>query len=530
MRIDVESTGFRPGFHPQKVSGEINELKNRGESVRGLVLDISDNMVLIQSSSGKQFSAKTTIPLENYLGQEISFTLILSPEGELLLVPDLDKNQKKILDLKIEDILTKFGKQINEENKNIVAEMIKSGMPVTKDSFEEIKSLNLALKTIKNGNYILNLNQEQIETPIDDLSKSLQIKKDFGQEQKAENFELSKNVDLKDIVFLKNIDMLVNLKNLNSISDLFQRVDNGNTDIIGLNEIIENLEKEISHNKELSQKSDEIAENNVIKNKDSAILTEMTEEIKANFYKEDRNVENLSFKDMETLNKLNNNLLFKNLGDDLFSLIKNSDNSKEIVLNILKNINKNIQKEINSRDVDSEDIKLKYEKISEAIKEVGQALSKENALTQRIENDILPKMDILSNLSTRYNFNVVPYILDNKYENVLQFFVKKDAKKKKFLKKDWIVGISINTNNYGLIKTSLKMKQNKNLSIDFIVKDKSVINLIKENENLLLKPIELIGFKNVNINIRDKKDEPSEKLLDDALYKNSNIKTFEAWV
>lgn len=518
MRIDVESTGFRPDFQPQKVSGEINELYNRGESVRGLVVDVNSNMVLIQSSTGRQFSAKTTIPLENYVGQEIAFTVLTSPEGELFLIPEIDEKQSKILDLKIEDILTKFGKQLSPENKEIVEQMIKSGMPVTKESFEEIKALNLALKTIKNDTFNLNLSKEQVNTPIDDLSKSLQILKDFNQEKESENFTLNKNLGLKDIVFLKNIDMTVNLKNLNSVSDVFQNLEKGNTDIVGLNSVIDEIEN-------LSNEKAQENIGNLDKPFENSSKTEINEK---NII--DNNLEEFSVKDMETLNKLSKNLLFKNIGEDIFSLIKNSNDSKDVIIKVLKNINNNIQRQINSENTNAKDIQIEYEKIINAIKEFKQTLDKENIIYKKIENDILPKIEILNNLSNKYNFNVVPFILNNKYENVLQFFAKKDSKKKKFLKKDWIVGISINTKNYGEVKSSLTMKTGKRLNIDFIVKDKKVINLIKENEQSLLKSIDNIGFKDIVLNVRKEENNISKRLIDDVIYNNSNIKTFEAWV
>lgn len=95
MRIDIDSIGYRPEFMPQKPSGEVNELNNRGENVRGRIIDVNQNIVLIQTSTGKQFSATTTVPMENFVGQEMSFALMIGLDGELLLKPEIDEKIKR---------------------------------------------------------------------------------------------------------------------------------------------------------------------------------------------------------------------------------------------------------------------------------------------------------------------------------------------------------------------------------------------------------------------------------------------------
>ena len=124
MRIDIGSNSIRPELILNKSNIDSFEFNNRGENVRGRVIDVNQNMVLIQTSTGKEFVANTTIPMENFIGEEMLFTVLFNEEGQIFLKPQLDeKKQNLIKDLKVEDLLTKLGKTVNSENKEIVRQI-----------------------------------------------------------------------------------------------------------------------------------------------------------------------------------------------------------------------------------------------------------------------------------------------------------------------------------------------------------------------------------------------------------------------
>ena len=97
MRIDIGSNSIRPELILNKSNIDSFEFNNRGENVRGRVIDVNQNMVLIQTSTGKEFVANTTIPMENFIGEEMLFTVLFNEEGQIFLKPQLDEKKQNLL-------------------------------------------------------------------------------------------------------------------------------------------------------------------------------------------------------------------------------------------------------------------------------------------------------------------------------------------------------------------------------------------------------------------------------------------------
>lgn len=564
MRIDVDSSSIIPGYQPQKISGEINELYNRGEAVRGRVLDVNENIVLVQSSSGRQFSAKTTVPLDNYIGQDMSFTIILGESGEFLLIPDLEGKESKELNFKIIDILSKFGEQLTEENKQIVSQMISSGIPVTKQTFDEIKSLNTSLSSLKAGTYNLNISEEGLDIPLNQLTKGLQTIKDFGRESEVQNFTLKLDLGLKEIVILKNLGMPVTLKNLNALSDLLQGVRNNSLDITGLGDFLENIKTDstaIENLKSMSISSLLDSQSQAMSNENLEKLSSFLKSV--GFEGNDEQLinaiisgemENLSFEHMEKLNTLSNSqmqILLDYIKD--YEIDLNSNNSKTLKLNeifgtkeefinmleslginekddlvtAIEKVQLSMSKHIDETSDGPEDFKVKNKLIGTILEQISKS-SDEN-VASKLNHEIIPKTNLLSNFNDRYNFNVIPFMIKDNYANLLQFYVKKDTKKKKFMKRDWVVGISLDTHNFGNIKSTLKLSETNELKISFSTENKSTKNLIVTNTENLQNKLKKIGFFNVNIDVNIE-DEKTMEVFDEIVYKNSNLKIFETWV
>lgn len=539
MRIDVDATGLFPGYHPQKISGEINELYNRGESVRGLVLDVNQNIVLIQSSSGKQFSAKTTIPLDNYLGNEMSFAVIMGENGEYLLVPDLSSKQKSVLNLKIEEILFKFGENANPENKEIISQMIKAGIPVTKENFMQIKEQFNSLKNIQSEKFELPFTNTQIDQPITDLTEELQIFKDYDQSnsnilsEKAASKSIEINeLGLKDIIVLKDLDMTVTLKNLNAVYKINEKLVSNPEDVSGIKELINFISEDPKAAEEFSKlKIFSHIDNSDLQNIDSIKLNNLSKEqlVKLLLDTGKIDADNMSFEDLEVLNAMDKPDIIKVL-EETFKQNREIKNfgidSKDSVIEVLTKIKEHMTKLIDN-DSNVDNFKTKYEVVSKILEDI--ASSTENKqIAQKINNDILPRNQILSNFADKYNFSVIPMIVKQNYENILQFYVKREPKKKRFSKKNWLVGISLDTHFHGNIQTNLQLNDSKKLTVTFFVVNNRVKNIINARKNKLLDYLKDIGFSDIVINAQIQEEE--EKLIEKVIYKNSKANVFESWV
>src|SRR5690606_33005167 len=141
---------------------------------RGRVIDVNQNIVLIQTSNGKEFTANTTIPMENFIGQEMLFNVIFNSEGQMFLRPELNEKEISMMEtLKIEDILIQLEKQLPPENKELAAKMLKAGIPLSPENFKELKELTLSLK-ILSQNLPAEYNEEQSKMPLQVLLKEVE--------------------------------------------------------------------------------------------------------------------------------------------------------------------------------------------------------------------------------------------------------------------------------------------------------------------------------------------------------------------
>ena len=242
MRIDIDSVSYRPDFTPQKTSGDANELNNRGENVRGRVIDVNQNIVLIQTSTGKHFSASTVVPMENFIGQDMSFSVMIGPDGEIVLSPEIDESKRNNLEeLKVQDMLVKLGKTPSADNKEIIKDMMKSSIPITKENFEQAKELKFALNILQSDDFAIDMEQSDLEQNISDVIKDIQNKKDFGVAKQSDTTIVPKDVSLKDVLLLKNLDLNISPKNINALSQVLNKLNtNSKEDLTGLIDVLNN--------------------------------------------------------------------------------------------------------------------------------------------------------------------------------------------------------------------------------------------------------------------------------------------------
>lgn len=532
MRIDVDFSGYKLQYNMQKQSGDVNELNNRGENVKGRIIDVNQNMVLIQTSSGKQFSATTTVPMENFVNQEMDFIIMIGQDGEIILKPEIDeKSKNNLIDLKIEDMLGKLGKQISLENKELIKEMMKTSIPITKENFEEIKELKFAINLLKSQDFHIKLENGDESKNINELLKELQNRKDFGLLKQANSSVIDENLSLKDILLLKNLGIKSNLENIKSLYQLVKDININKEDLIGINKLLqdENFDKNLKLDIENVNKSIDLNFSHLdIKTNQKGSKTEnLLMEI----------AENLSFEDMEKLNK--GELLFEDFYKDS-EIVKTKDINrqeilsemkitKEDIMNILKNVEKALSKKIQSNSNDrKQDLSIDYKNIKEDIKSIINILGKESEVGKLLERQINPKLEIMNGMNERYNYNLIQFKINENYENTLQYYVKK---RRKSIKKqeDVNIGLSLETKNHGNIKTMINYNKDKKLKLDFYTENKTTKNLFENNISSLEEVLKNLGFSSIDIKVVQSKDNKTN-LIDDILYENEKLEIFEMWI
>ena len=525
MRIDIDSVSYRPDFTPQKTSGDANELNNRGENVRGRVIDVNQNIVLIQTSTGKQFSASTVVPMENFIGQDMSFSVMIGPDGEIVLSPEIDESKRNNLEeLKVQDMLVKLGKTLSADNKEIIKDMMKSSIPITKENFEQAKELKFALNILQSDDFAIDMEQSDLEQNISDVIKDIQNKKDFGVAKQSDTTIVPKDVSLKDVLLLKNLDLNISPKNINALSQVLNKLNtNSKEDLTGLIDVLNN--KNIQNDIEADIQNINLSLNNKISDKkDSSHIQAFLDTF-----------EDFSVEDMEILNKNSSNFMFeefsdedininKNISNDVQQLNLNSKDILEMLENVAKNINKKISEKKENR---SEELSVDYEKAKDDIKTVINTLGKESELSKTLEKQVAPKLDILSSMLEKYNYNVIPFKTEQNYENTLQYFVKKD--KKSLKKQDEInIGVSLDTKNYGNVKTMVNYNKNKTIKLDFITQDKKVKTLFDNNFAQLKSILKTIGFSNIDMKVTVQHENTT--LLEDVVQNKDASRSFEYYI
>lgn len=579
MRIDIGANSIRPELMLNKSNVDAFELKNRGENVRGKVIDVNQNIVLIQTSSGKEFLANTVVPMENFIGEEMSFVVVVGSEGQIILKPELDdKKQALLSELKIEDILNKLNKPITPENKEIVKNMIQSGIAIHEESFQEIKTLNLAMQIMQR------IPKEQMTAekqtlPLDLLMRMEDTVEEFSSLSSRETPALSKEVSLKDIITLKGLKLEVNLQNLRALHEVNQALASKDTDLLGLRKMMtehfgirigSHISEEVSGEKGWTEAlSSNTQESFVALTKeglpkiDSSMLDhtqtqrsfEPTEG--ANNQEESKNTllltrESADAKGGETVQKGSTDTLSspenvkigwtdKQMPDfgldsrtsperaDEFKISK--EMLKELLIEITKASSKNIterkEKIVHERVDGEETLKLDVDRLSKDLKMVLNNVSRESEIGRTIEREILPKADILKEFMREFQVNILPFQVDS-YENIVQYYVKRNKGKKKG-GEGINVAFSLDTLHHGNVRALLNYRNAKVISVEILAENEKYEQRFKRSLDQLREILHGLGYTNISLStgiIR----EPLKSIAEDKIYPNYEAKSFETWV
>ena len=485
MRIDVSSSSFHPSQSPLKGRSDLQELMNRGENVRGKIVDVNLSYVLIRSSDGKEYVANTTIPLENFIGEEMMFTILQSPTGDILLKPVMGEDiKRKEANLKIEDLLNKMNLPLTKENKDILREMIRQNLPITLDSFKEIKNIILSgdlldammkdleflkqgieSKDVPLGNLIRNMLNKNPDLDIDGLPNDPKI------------FEQLK----EDVVFLFKNKIPVNLGTLNA----WNLVKSGEENLNDVRQIGD-LYAQLAESLETSGMTDV--------EKESLVLRLSKKE------EPDSQIKDVNLKVL-----------------------------KEVLENEIKNLKGKIEQSVRPEllkeellDIPKEEAKF-LETLDKNISKIKETLGEENPIFKELSI----RQEFVSKIMNENLYFQLPFQYRGQ-EKVLEFLLESSGRKKQGDGKSINVVISINTNSLKRVEALISYQEEKReLNLNFRLENDKLISMFKTKEQTLRTVIESLGLKLGSVSYKEEINSP---LIQKALEKNPQYPGFETWV
>lgn len=531
MRIDIGANSIRPELAPSRSTADVFEMKNRGEHVRGRVIDVNQNIVLIQSSSGREFTASTVVPMENFIGEEMSFAILIGSEGELILKPELDEKKQSLLhELKIEDMLYKLNKAVTPENKEIMKNMIQSGIAVNEDSFQEIKNLSLAMRLLQR------MPEGQLDPQQQEVSIDALMKAEEGSEQAVSSSAkavLAQEFSLKDIITLKGLRLEVNVQNLKALHQVNQALAGRESDVFGLKKLMEEhfggklqraAEEQIG-----AEQGDSVFET-------SAAGIENSAEAAADETAESGGILQGDGKPVRSGQRTALESAFSSpegererIGGEEASKV-----SREMLKELLSQITKDSVRRLGEKrergflDRSSEEyLKLDVEKLSKDLKTVLSSMSKESELGRSIEREILPKTEIVREFLREFQLNILPFQVD-RYENVAQYYVKKNRNKNK--KDEGItVAFSLDTFHHGNVRAMLDYRSDKVISVEISLEDKRFEQPFRQALEELKERLAGLGYTNIALSTSVSEGK-KKSITEDKIYPNYEAKSFETWV
>lgn len=553
-------------INPKRISSKLSfevgqvfsaKIVSTGELSKELILRLLD---------GWQFPAKLQKPLEFVPDGLVKFQVEGFAEGKLqikLLNPgkdqdELDKNT-------IEDLLLKSKIDVDKEDYDILKNMVKHNMPLTKENISKVKTIfdfkeKLLNDTDEADNFILKfINSKNIKT---DSAEGIEVKDTLNR-----FFNALKNISEDEILTMleNNIDLTEeNIKSfikVNNESSTIYKELYGISKQMNINvnheEDISNLLlkiKEAPNSKEeINKLFEELKlkdESSSLNSKESSLFDGLKKLLQENMSnkeinklinlkgKDNSNFDIINPKTIETAdngNKDSNSIIsdknngtleseFEKIDKSIKALGENNSKlDKDNEINLEKNSeNKNVEEKVTAFKSTSKDkISLVKNQLEDIVKE---EFSNKTDTMKNIIKDVLDKIDktkpeimdkviqglkdsindfkVFNSISNQYYYLDIP-INVNREEYNCKLLIKDDRKAgKKIDSKNVSMVVSVKTGNIGVVDAYMKVKeQNMNLTIKC---DENWIKLLSTGKNRIMKELKELGYNTFfNIEKRD---------------------------
>ncbi|WP_446898337.1 hypothetical protein ACSVC9_15735 [Clostridium sp. LBM24168] len=516
---------------------------------RVMDLDKVSKGILLRLLDGWQFPAAIENLGEISQGQLLAFQVDGFQDGKLKLkiVTGTNEEVKNGGKDAVKLFIKENSMNLSTEDYDLVKNMIKHEIPLTKDNISNIKSLLEFMNKVKTDDgeednfiqkYLLSKNVAVNSTEGERISSIL---KDF--------FTNIEKLNSKDIfTFIEN-NIDVNNENIKSFNDVFKKptiiyreiealgerfgknvqpeikqnsenVKSSTDDYI--NVLQKNIEKayknvdsseiaavkqnvnDVTDSKESTLKNypldgDEKATENISKSVPENLKIAKNEIEKGNNIKQinidqNENVQNNIDKDAKSDVKIDIKNEIKNIFSDYVSKGKTNLISKDLI----ESIANQVKEQVNFKTREMSDV------IEQAINQIQDKNSDKPANIISFLNNNMNDFKIFNTISNSYYYMDLPLKLqNNNYECKL---IIKDHRKrgKKIDSSDVKIATSINTENMGVVDAYLTVK-NKNMHID-VKSQKSFIKLLENHSEKILESLSNLGY-NIDIDFSEKQEE-----------------------
>ncbi|MDK2932608.1 MAG: hypothetical protein PWP27_418 [Clostridiales bacterium] len=475
-------------FNQLNISNANNFLArlNVGQTIQTQVINTDSKGITLRLPDGSIITATSTIPIDRNIGDFLDLTIKIKTESQIFM----EISQEYLVsESKTEDIrnkLASFRIPANDKNIDIVREMIKNNITLSKENFKLVSGLLNRFRQASPDRILFLLSND---IPIN--QKNITMFDEFLQHKHLLGEKLAR--------LIKQIHSLTNLHTATSyIKDERPFANNNLTDKTIIN--IEN-----SH-----------ANGNILKNTELQFTQTATQTFtsETSVSKDiSQKIENTNILIQESIKKMNNelntlNILIKNKNAATKNEILNTINDK--LASDLKDIIKMLFKPIDGSNADMLPNEISASKV---IKEILYALevikTKFNNLENKVKlevinviNDIEQSFDFLKQLNKVISFIQIPINI-NSHHTTLELYVLKDEhNKNKIDPFNTTIFLSFDTVNLGLVEAFITII-NKNIDCQFQMKNREMLNFIKNNITPLYSLLETYGYKLINVTYKE---------------------------
>ncbi|HHY91296.1 MAG TPA: hypothetical protein GX503_06480 [Clostridiales bacterium] len=220
-----------------------------GQVFEARILKMMEDRILLELGNGKQIEAKTTIPFRSDdLSSVFYFTVKEAKENTILIRPatqsEVDVNLQTKEETRLMEVLKSLDLKPDKEKVQLVKELIKNNIPITKEIVQNLYQSKLLFNKIADGiqSGTVSVFKEDLNKDVPELIQDILRKLNHGQSRDvgAEGPELLpssessanqpvnkmihiQNIDFAKLIFLFKNNIPINLENLSHLNHIVLR-------------------------------------------------------------------------------------------------------------------------------------------------------------------------------------------------------------------------------------------------------------------------------------------------------------------
>lgn len=499
-----------------KVNGQSFD---KGQVLKGEILNIQQKDVLIQLANGARLTATLTNDMELFIGQKLLFQVKDASSEQVVLKPMLDElfNPK---DTKMLQVLDEAGVTANEKNMKLVHELIKRNMPVDKQFLNQVMRLAYKFKDVPLERILLMLekdipvtkeNVQQLDQLINNQNSMKQNIVDLSQ---SIINEASKETQQELIKILVGSQVVESNKQL--VDNLGNSVNKDNTvskeNVVNQENIEPSLMKEVSEN---SQKLERILPD--------AMLKSINDTIKSMFTGSDKPIPQL-IGDM-TIEQIEEWVAGLELDEEDKQSLNKTITSKILTAVVDKSIylNKGALEQPNLIKEYYQEI---YDKLSQIIQS-KEAMGHKNGGLAKHASKVKQNIEFMHYLNQNYNYVQLPFKFNHALLNSELYIFENKKELKSKGKTDAVSALlRLDYLNLGHLDIYVK-KQENNVECKFYVEDEEKQKRVNEHMHKLFKRLDSFGYRITGISVTLQSD--SFQVVEDFLERKGEAESVKRY-